>query len=58
MVCYFVGGSQLAAVTYSTMGWAGVSVLGAAIGAISLLGALADWQAPGSRRDLVSLEHS
>jgi predicted MFS family arabinose efflux permease len=55
MVCYFAGGaigSAVASSLYGTSHWAGVCVLGAAIGAVAVLAALAD--AATSRRRATS----
>ncbi|HEY1918228.1 MAG TPA: MFS transporter [Streptosporangiaceae bacterium] len=56
MVCYFAGGavgSAVASSLYATSHWAGVCLLGAAIGAVAVLAALADYSsagaAPGAR---------
>jgi hypothetical protein len=55
MVCYFAGGalgSALASSVYAASHWAGVCLLGAVIGALAVLGAIAD--AAASRRRATS----
>lgn len=49
MVCYFAGGALGSAVSggvYASSGWAGVCVLGGAIGVVAVLGALLDVEWP------------
>jgi predicted MFS family arabinose efflux permease len=52
MVCYFVGGaigSALASWVYASSHWSGVCLLGAVIGAVAVLGAVADAGLPRRR---------
>jgi predicted MFS family arabinose efflux permease len=55
MVCYFAGGaigSAVAATVYSSAGWAGVCVVGGAIGAVATIGTMLDGLRPTSPRQV------
>jgi predicted MFS family arabinose efflux permease len=57
MVCYFAGGaigSAVAAAVYSAEGWAGVCVLGGAVGAVATLATVADALSPATARPVAS----